>query len=544
MMKHIYRLFICVLAVSSIQPALAQYEWNNAGPDNIGSLTRALAFDGEGNLLAGSQGGGLWKSSNEGQSWSRVAGYDEANGNPNITSIAVDGSTIYVATGATKFSQPFPISSLSFSADWDYRSEGIGFTGYLGGFPGNGVYVSKDNGATWSNSNATTTGIGAGTATYKGPFTDIQKVLVSGDRVFVATAEGLYYSDNELNTLTKANGSAFFQENLIFDVEAAANNRIIASVHLDASGQVDSLFISSNNGTSFAPVREDLLTNGGTAEFSFNRAEIAVAPSDNNIIYVAATQLSGEINGVYRYNISEDRWSQVGPRGAPGFSPLSSTSRTSFVLEVFPDNPNELILAGSRWFTFLEGEGWTQTATPFNPTADTYIPFGINAVVFDPTDPNTMFVSAGQEIRYSGNRAQSFSNRSKGYETGTIYSVSAINYDIQGEEEDITRELIYAGTANAGSIVNSRYKAGIPSSQSFGVLAFTDNGGIGNSVLYPGGLILQGGDGGLVRSINYGSNIEQFYQTSIPPQVANLEPQGQDSVINKQNDSDESGNLF
>lgn len=540
-MKHIYRFIISVFAVSSMSPLFAQYEWTNAGPDNIASTTRALAFDGNGNLLAGSQGGGLWISSNRGQSWAPVAGY---NGNPNITSIAVDGSTIYVATGATKFTKPFPVSNLSFPGDWDYRTTGAGFTGYLTGFPGEGVFVSNDNGATWSNANATTTGVGSGTLNYTGPFTDIQKILVAGDRIFVATAEGLYYSDDKLETIEKATGGDFFENNLVFDVEVAANNRVFATAHLDASGQFDSLYISTNNGNTFSAIKSDLLTNGGTAQFSFNRAEIAVAPSDNNIVYVAATQLSGEINGVYKYNISDDRWSQVGPRGASGFTPLGGeASRNAFILEVFPDNPNELILAGSRWFTFLEGEGWSQTANPFNPTALNYVPSGITRVLFDPSDPNTLFVAARQEIRYSGDRAQTFSNRSKGYETANTYSVSALSVVAEGEETS-EFSIIYAGTANAGTVINSRYKAGLPSSQSFGAISASNNGRVGASVLYPGGIIMQGTDRGLVRSINYGANVEQFYQTSIPPQVANLIPAITDTVINKQSDDDESGNLF
>ena len=58
MKRNIYNIFLAVISLLLSAQVQGQYTWNNLGPDNLGSRTRALAFDNEGNLLAGSQGGG------------------------------------------------------------------------------------------------------------------------------------------------------------------------------------------------------------------------------------------------------------------------------------------------------------------------------------------------------------------------------------------------------------------------------------------------------------------------------------------------------
>ena len=85
------------------------------GPDNVGGRTRGLAIKpGDDNIIyAGGISGGLFNSTDAGNSWNRVQGYDDAvndaingNGSISISSIAVsfDGH-IYVATGGSIFNE-------------------------------------------------------------------------------------------------------------------------------------------------------------------------------------------------------------------------------------------------------------------------------------------------------------------------------------------------------------------------------------------------------------------------------------------------------
>ena len=65
------------------------FYWRNRGPANVGGRTRALALDmrNENIILAGGVSGGLWRSTNSGDSWRRVTRKWQS---PSITAIAQD----------------------------------------------------------------------------------------------------------------------------------------------------------------------------------------------------------------------------------------------------------------------------------------------------------------------------------------------------------------------------------------------------------------------------------------------------------------------
>ncbi len=496
------------------QQLLAQFSWRPLGPDNLGSTTRAIVFDAGGNLIAGAEGGGLWRSTNLGVSWSRIETY---NGNPNVTSIAVSGNTLYVATGATQF------GGESFYAqqgipNYNVSTSPQGVTGYTR-LPGGGVYVSTDNGATWSNSNATTQAP-FNTLNYQGPFVGIQKVFVKGSRVFVATREGLYYSDDQLVTIQKASGSAAFESTVFYDVEAGAGDVVFAGGTNLASAIDDSLYISTNNGQSFTSVKDPSFFASG--KFSFQRIAIAVAPSDPNIIYAAGTRSVGELSGVWRSDDNGNSWRRYAPSGSSGFTPLSTTGRDAFTLEVLPDNPNEVIVAGNAWYTYVDGRGWTQTAQHFNPTGANYIPTRIHCAVFAPGNPQLILIGTDRQIVRSTDRGKTFSQKSKGYETTPAYTVGAIS--VGG------REAVLSGSPRNGLIFNGNIGLDEVYDQGFGIINNVNGGQIEISYLNPFGVIYQGPDAGLVRSISAGDAFEQFYGFPVSPQVAGLQAGANDSV--------------
>ncbi|GAB4420505.1 MAG: hypothetical protein OHK0039_34160 [Bacteroidia bacterium] len=545
MRQNFYRIILFLGFGTWVLVGQAQYEWRNLGPDNLGSATRALAFDNAGNILAGSQGGGLWRSTNGGESWGRVVSYDASGGNPNITSIAVDGATIYVATGATRYRRPFVVSNLRFNPDtYDYRTSIESFIGNLDGLPGAGIFVSTDNGATWSNNNATTKAP-YGTLSYQGPFVDIQKLELSGGRLYIGTAEGLFFSDNGLQSVARINGPEFLRTQLIWDVEVAADGFVFAVAHKQGRTVFDSLYVSEDNGNSFRPVLDPLLLGGGSQNFGFAGSQIAVSPSNPNIVYVASTQANLELNGIFRFNTADRVWTRVAPRGNPGFTPLSSNGRFAFVLEVFPDNPEELIVAGSNWYTYLLGRGWTQTAQHTNPTAENFIPRSQFTVLFDPSNPRRLFVGTSRQIVRSDDRAQTFFQRSKGYEAAAMYSVASFGVDVEAQGSvTASYDVVFGGSGVNGTVYNRFYNSGKPSSQAFGVVDPTNYGNVAASYLHPGALLAQGADGGPVRSINFGDNFEQFYGFPISPQVANIViPSTVDTIIDRPNTTQAGGNL-
>lgn len=541
MRKNLYFFLSFVASILMLSEANAQYQWRSLGPDNISGITRALAFDQSANLYAGAQGGGLWRSVDLGDSWTKLSSYEEAGCNPNITSIAIDGNAIYVATGATEFTQPYAVTRLGKTSDYNYREEKSGFVGNLSGLPGGGVYVSTDNGETWKAENATNSGDFSNTLSYGGPFTDVQKIIVSNGRVLIGTHEGVFYSDDQLGSVQKSAGSDFLQNKIIFDLEVAANNTIFAVAHSVTNPDfTDSLFISRDNGTSFSPVTSPSIHVSGRV--GFLRSEVAVAPSDNNIVYLATTQTSGEVGNIYKYNISQDSWQRIGIAG-PTFAPLGINGQDAFVLSVYPDNPNELIIAGQNWYTLTEEDGWQLVGQSFSPSQPTYREAPMYALAFHPTDPSILALGTESNLFVSKDRGETFASRNRGYGTHPLLTVSSVKTEKTEEGERTTYEAVTAG-GQTQIIVNHLFNSELPSQNSFGTLSQTPNTKIAYSTVHPGGMIIQGPDGGLLRSLDYGLTFEQFYQIPISPQVPNLMPADEDTIINQIDGDTQAGDLI
>jgi hypothetical protein len=115
------------VATSANKSTASVMEWEEVGPDNIGGRTRAILQVNESLLLAGGVSGGLFKSTNQGNTWERVPSFNQ---NMSVSSMAKLGNgNIYVGTGSTH------------EIVYDFQG-----SGFLGG----GLFVSTDNGATWN----------------------------------------------------------------------------------------------------------------------------------------------------------------------------------------------------------------------------------------------------------------------------------------------------------------------------------------------------------------------------------------------------------
>src|SRR5690625_3151829 len=110
----------------------ANYSWSHAGPFDVGGRTRALAVDQRNPdiVLAGGVSGGMWKSTNGGDSWNLMT---PNLANLSVTSVSQDANnpdTWYYASGEILGNS----ASASNSAP----------------YYGQGIYKSTDNGTTWA----------------------------------------------------------------------------------------------------------------------------------------------------------------------------------------------------------------------------------------------------------------------------------------------------------------------------------------------------------------------------------------------------------
>ncbi|MBL4706620.1 MAG: hypothetical protein JKY54_18975, partial [Flavobacteriales bacterium] len=90
-------------------PKSLSLTFGELGPDNVGGRTRAIGIDRNNDniMYAGSVGGGLYKSSDAGNNWSRVNGWDAVVGQSGSLSVSsiettADG-TLYVSMGGLQF---------------------------------------------------------------------------------------------------------------------------------------------------------------------------------------------------------------------------------------------------------------------------------------------------------------------------------------------------------------------------------------------------------------------------------------------------------
>jgi photosystem II stability/assembly factor-like uncharacterized protein len=113
---------------AAYSPAGAGTPWFSIGPRNVNGRVKSIAVHptNENIVYAGAASGGVWKSEDGGQSWRPLWDMQESLAIGSIAIAPSAPSTIYVGTG--EWTPP----------TWDPS------------FPGAGVYVSNDSGATWN----------------------------------------------------------------------------------------------------------------------------------------------------------------------------------------------------------------------------------------------------------------------------------------------------------------------------------------------------------------------------------------------------------
>ena len=171
-------------------------EASGEGANNAGRLTSVIASGG--NLIVGSAGGGIWTSSDNGKSWT-----PRGDSLPDLAigSLAVDPANSAIV--------------LAGSGENDNCGDC---------FPGDGIYISTDNGVTWAtlqNSNFSGTSLGTivGSLVVLGGTTPATLQIVAG------TTNGLYYTSNGGSTWSSSSSFA-----------AASNVTSLVSVPATTSG--------------------------------------------------------------------------------------------------------------------------------------------------------------------------------------------------------------------------------------------------------------------------------------------------------------------
>jgi hypothetical protein len=443
--------------------------WQSLGPDNIGGRTRGIVVDRSNPevVYAGSVGGGVWKSTTGASSWSPMTVNGSTNSAITVSCmVQASNGTIYAGTGE----------------GW-YNPQG---TLGAGGFIGTGLYKCSD-GTDFVNVPGTS-GWDFINAVCMGP---------TNGRIYVATEQGLFYSDDEQTwTLAKdANGNNL--NGVATDLCVGSNGIVVVAIdnkgYISETGATDGFVNHSTGAAGKLP-----LANVGRIEFS-------VAPTNPDVIYAMAASNIGTMLGVYRSGDKGNTWKLIGPPQSPEFAVFNftSTSGTTYIgmlnntIRVYPTDENIVLVGGADlWQGYRVVEegffAWSKTSSyGFNPQIPLYVHQGINDIAFHPTEVGTAYLATDGGV-FKATQNVGFQAKNKNYKTSQFFSISfGPEGDVMGGSKD-NGTLIITGEGNTPEEAEQLY------------------GGDGTrtaiSQINPKAHIVSQPNGFLRRTVDYGAN--------------------------------------
>lgn len=387
-------------AKTTQKSSVEDLEWVARGPFNISGRTRAFAMDvlDENILFAGSPSGGLWRSTDQGLTWTQI---DLGGLLPNVSCIVQDTRPgkehiWYLGTGEGAGQSP---------------SDGGAF--YLG----NGLFKSQDNGMTWQSLEATASDT---PQTFEDYWDITWRIVVNSanteeDQLFVASFGGIYSSTD---------GGSTWRDELGHNVGNAPD----AEVAITTTGVVYAT-LHENDGDRgiWRSVGGDNWTNILPPDFPtrYSRIAIGINPSNENEVYFLAADTEGfghqgfdfrnepEWSSLWKYTYVsgdgtgmgaqwEDRSANL-PIGPHPFDDFISQNGYDLYVRVKPDNPDVIFIGGTN--TYRSTDGFT---SPDNTTfmagykEDTELPLFELYKGHHPDQHEMFFLPSNPNIAFTG----------------------------------------------------------------------------------------------------------------------------------------------
>ncbi len=288
-------------------------------------------------VYLGGATGGVWKSTDGGSSWNTI--FDQ-NNSLAIGGIAIapsSNTTIYVGTG-----------ELNFSGDSYY---------------GAGVYKSTDGGGTWTQQCGGSS-VNFCTPTFSGAFQGggffVGAIAVNPGNANIALASVRDAGNRNFSGIYRTtDGGANW--NLISSASGASPNSIIwnpsdSTVVYATLGEAGDatkfgVYKSTDSGVTFTRLTGNGATGNNLPTTNIGRHEMAVAPSNGNVVYVAINNESTSgLLGLAKSTDGGTTWSFTSPGTLPNLPNFcSGQCWYDMALAVLPTDPNTLIVGGSAF---------------------------------------------------------------------------------------------------------------------------------------------------------------------------------------------------
>ncbi len=404
--------------------ALQGVNWEERGPNNIGGRTRAIMFDpndaNNRKVWAGSVGGGLWFNNDITSANSQWQNVNDFWANLALTTIAYDPTntqTFYVGTGEGYF-----------NAD---------------AIRGAGIWKSTNGGASWTQLPSTAN---------NSDFFFVQKVAVTSSGTVLATTHtGLYRSTNGGSSWTQVLDGGRFA-----DIEIASNGDIYASRGIFSPG---TLFKSTNDGVSFSDVTP---ATGG------ERIEIAIAPSNPNVVYAVASN-STNVAWFRKSTNGGASWTNVTipiyleQSCSPGSQDFTrGQAWYNLIMSVQPNNPDIVLVGGIDVHRSTNGGSSWRSVSYWTGRCGPLVHADQHAMAFRPGSSNTAIFGHDGGLSYStnvGNASASptFAARNNGYNVTQYYAAdhtsnNGSNFILAGAQDNGSHTINSNGIGSATEV--------------------------------------------------------------------------------------------
>ena len=324
--------------------SMSKANWVHRGPYNVGGRTRAFAIDilDENTLFAGGASGGMFRSTDSGQSWTMTT---EPNQLHNVTCVSQDKRTGKEDT-------------------WYFGSGELRGSSASGGgayYQGNGIYKSTDNGLSWDSLSITATNT---PQSFDSDFDFIWNIETdpsndSLDVIYAATYGSIYRSENGGNTwnLELGGGNTYYN-----NVEITSTGVVYATLSSDG---VDKGIWRSEDGQNWTNITDSLFPP------VYGRIAIGINPSNEDEVYFLAAEtdnygqhtnvfFGGETwTSLWKYEANTGVWTDLSlnipANQATSFDNFNAQGGYDLLVKVHPANSNVIYIGGTNLWRSTDG---------------------------------------------------------------------------------------------------------------------------------------------------------------------------------------------
>ncbi len=431
-----------------------------AGPFNVGGRTRAVAYDvlDERSMVAGGVSGGIWKTNDNGISWTRRS---DPNLRNSISTIVQDKrpdkeNIWYAGTG---------------------ELVGNSAKSLLAPYRGAGILKSIDNGQSWFTLESTTDG--ATPDKFQSQFQYVWKIAVNEanelqEEVLAAAFGGVVRSLDGGNSWESVLGEKLFDLDAAADlndykvsfytnIEQIKAGQLIATL---SSATSDDKKLDGNAGFYFSTNGTDWQNITPLNFSTYHERTVIGSSADGKKVYFLTQGASQvilwllEINGVSNGNLV-GRWTNLSgniPAFGGDFGNYESQSCYNMLIKVHPENDRIVFIGGTNLYRSTDGfasRNNTKWIGGYSPENDASIYKGHYAdqhdLIFDAVDTRRAISANDGGIRFSTDilaDSVSWTSRNNGYLTSQFYSIAQ-------RTDEPTRELLGGMQDNGSYLADS-----------------------------------------------------------------------------------------